>query len=1174
MTSPAYSVLYVDDEPGLLEIAKIYLEQTGDFHIEISPSVKAALDANRIASYDAIVSDYQMPGMDGIAFLKLIRERFGDIPFVLFTGRGREEVVIEAINNGADFYLQKGGDPEAQFVELAHKIRRAINRKRAELSIIESEKRLADIINFLPDATFAIDRAGHVIAWNRAIEEMTGVSAADMLGKGDYEYAIPFYSTPRKILIDLIFEPVDSISQNYAHVTQVKGILTADTTLPRPRGKVVTLMVTASPLYDRKGKIVGAIESIRDITDRKNAEVALFNAQKDWESIFRAIGHPAMILDPERRIIEVNDATIRDTGRSRDELLGLNCYEVFHCKDATGPPPCCPFEMLRKTGSVQTAEMEVQTLNGYYSVSCTPVYDPDGNLEKIIHISMDITGRRKAEEELREAHEQLTASEEELRSQYEELVSRERRIRESELRFRELAELLPQGIYEAAPDGRILFVNRMALELFGYTAADIEAGLSAMSVIAPVDRVRGAAAFHRRAVEGTPPQNNEYLALRKDGSTFPVSIFASPIHRDGRITGIRGVIIDISEQKKAADEILTANEQLTASAEELQVQYDELARQEQQIRESEEKYRQVVQFSPFGMHFYVINPDGALIFIGANPAADAILGVDHNQFIGKDILTAFPGLAVTEVPDRYRDVAQRGGSWQTDQITYAEGKIRGAYKVVAFQMRPGAMVAVFFDITDRKRAEEALRESEENYRAIIENIQDIIYRSDLDGNLTMVSPSFAAKLGYGSVDECIGKNVVEYFWMYPERRQEFLDELERNGSVSDYELVLKKKDGTPLIISTSSHFHHARDGAVDGVEGIFHDITVEKEAQQQIRILAGLNDISPASVIVHNPDGTMLYANERTFGLHGYTRDEFMALNLRQIDVPASEELMNERIEKLRRTGEATFDVEHFRKDGSILPLRVNTKFTRWNDREVIMSVSTDISDLKRVENALRERESALRIANNKLNLLSSMTRHDIINKIAVLRGNLKLTEKNCHDPRMLGFMKKMDASIAAIQSQIEFTRVYQDLGTHEPQWIDLASVVSRLAIPETIALKVDVEGVSVFADMMLENVFSNLLDNAVRHGEHATEIQISSHAAGENLVIIWEDNGIGIPASEKERIFERWFGKNNGLGLFLAREVLSLTGITITERGKAGNGARFEIVVPQGAWRIPAEPS
>ncbi|HSQ92696.1 MAG TPA: response regulator, partial [Methanoregula sp.] len=228
-------ILYVDDEPTLLELAKLFLEQSMDFSVDTDPAAHHALEEIAARPYDAVVSDYQMPQMDGIAFLKAVRSRYGDIPFILFTGRGREEIVIEAINNGADFYLQKGGDPTAQFAELAHKIRQAVARRQMEHSLVESEKRLSDIINFLPDATFAIDHAGTVIAWNRAIEEMTGVPAAGMLGKGDFEYAIPFYGSRRKILIDLIFEPDDVVSAHYAHIMRKKDILIADTTQPRPK---------------------------------------------------------------------------------------------------------------------------------------------------------------------------------------------------------------------------------------------------------------------------------------------------------------------------------------------------------------------------------------------------------------------------------------------------------------------------------------------------------------------------------------------------------------------------------------------------------------------------------------------------------------------------------------------------------------------------------------------------------------------------------------------------------------------------------------------------------------------------------------------------------------------------------------------------------------------------
>jgi PAS domain S-box-containing protein len=156
-----------------------------------------------------------------------------------------------------------------------------IEIQKARYALKLSERRLTDIINFLPDATFAIDREGRVIAWNRAMEEMTGVSAADMLGRGNYEYALPFYGARRRILIDMIYEDPDVIRSQYVNVQRNGNILVGEAFYPRMhRGRGAHLWGITSPLYDNDGNIVGAIESLRDITNRKMAEDALNRATK------------------------------------------------------------------------------------------------------------------------------------------------------------------------------------------------------------------------------------------------------------------------------------------------------------------------------------------------------------------------------------------------------------------------------------------------------------------------------------------------------------------------------------------------------------------------------------------------------------------------------------------------------------------------------------------------------------------------------------------------------------------------------------------------------------------------------------------------------------------------------------------------------------------------------
>jgi PAS domain S-box-containing protein len=263
-----YTILYVDDEEILLNVNKIYLEKNGEFSVDVASSGAAALNRIAAGQYDAILSDYQMPGMDGIELLKIIRDRHGNLPFILFTGKGREEVVMDALNHGADFYVQKGPDHKGMIAELRYKLNRAIERRRIGDELRRSRQQMTDIINFLPDATFVIDTCGRVIAWNHAIEKMTGCRKEDILGKGEYEYAIPFFGERRPMIIDTVLQ--DPLSTNAHNLKEEFPENKISQNLFAPGmngGKGAHLWVHAGPLCDAEGIVEGAIETIRDISD-------------------------------------------------------------------------------------------------------------------------------------------------------------------------------------------------------------------------------------------------------------------------------------------------------------------------------------------------------------------------------------------------------------------------------------------------------------------------------------------------------------------------------------------------------------------------------------------------------------------------------------------------------------------------------------------------------------------------------------------------------------------------------------------------------------------------------------------------------------------------------------------------------------------------------------------
>jgi PAS domain S-box-containing protein len=282
-------------------------------------------------------------------------------------------------------------------------------RKATELALQESERRLSDIIQFFPDAILVIDGGGKITAWNKAMEEMTGVKAGDMLGKDNYEYAIPFYGERRPILIDLAMKVDEQTEMKYADFDRSGSLITGEAYMPNLRGGQVYLFGTATALYNSQGELVGAIESIRDITERRRAEELLITEKERLAITLRSIGDGVIVTDNSGNIILLNKVAEDLLGWGQSEIVNLPLMDYFHIINArTRMRIKNILQRVFDTGTITELNDKTILINKHgreyiISESAAPVRDKDNNMIGIIIVFRDITEKQKMEDELLKA---------------------------------------------------------------------------------------------------------------------------------------------------------------------------------------------------------------------------------------------------------------------------------------------------------------------------------------------------------------------------------------------------------------------------------------------------------------------------------------------------------------------------------------------------------------------------------------------------------------------------------------------------------------------------------------------------------------------------------------------------------------------------------------------------
>ena len=404
---------------------------------------------------------------------------------------------------------------------------------------------LSDVIDFFPDAVLAIDKDGKVITWNKAMEKMTGARAVDMIGKGNYEYALPFYGIRRPILADLVLMPQDEVVGKYDLVQREGKTLTVEIFIPTFGNNGSHLWAKAAPLYDPQGETVGAIESIRDITERKKGEEALLKSEQEKEAILSSLKNVAVEhLDPQMHILWVNAAVQRSLGLTLQDLKGKFCYESIQGINA--PCPGCKAALTLQTGLPHEGELVTPDGKTWITRS-NGIKGLDGQIQGVVHVAMNITQRKLAEEKIAAMKQRLA----------------------------DVIDFLPDATLVIDKRGRVLTWNRAMEKMTGVPAIDMigkgdyEYALPFYGMRRPI--LADLVLLPDEVIE------KKYPYLLREGNTLVIEIFiptfgpngshiwakATPLYdSEGNIAGSIESIRDITDRKKAEEKIAAMKQRL------------------------------------------------------------------------------------------------------------------------------------------------------------------------------------------------------------------------------------------------------------------------------------------------------------------------------------------------------------------------------------------------------------------------------------------------------------------------------------------------------------------------------------------------------------------------------------------------------------------------------------
>jgi len=857
------------------------------------------------------------------------------------------------------------------------------------------------------------------------------------------------------------------------------------------------------------------------------------------------------VLDDDLVIHYVNEKVLNLEKKSSDEVIGKPVaragLQLLSLPDINR----ILLECSQGKDLLKEIEVTIDGKPGYFRAKFVPSILENGK-RGILIILEDITQIKQYQHDLektvQDRTKELTKTSKNLKIEIKNHREVKDAFEDSERRYQTLIELAEEGIWTFGPDGDTTFVNRKMSEILGYSSDEMM-GKSLFSYVSIRDKGFLEEKFSR--IKKGHNEHFELVFLKKDQTPAYTWLSASPrIDEHGTFVYGLFVVSDVTALKKA----------------------------DVALRESELHYRTIIETSPNGI--LVLDLDG-IIKLGNIQAATMLGYTTNDELTGRNFFDYVTPNDLENSREHLKETLEKGFTRYLECRLIAKDSTAFCAEISVSTIpdaanRPSGFVIVLSDITERRKAEYLVRKSEEKHRSLVEGISHIIFTTDTSGRFTYVSPVIQEILGYSATD-LIGR----YFYtLVPSEQRHILGEKlkeAQEGKLSPSDFKMIDKSGTihwgriiaqPLVEGMN----------ITGITGLIEDITDLKLGEEALRESEEKLNLaiegSGAGLWDWRVQSGEFVINDRWAEIPGYTREELLPLTIDTVssrthpeDLQRSRELLNRHFAGEDTGYECEIRVLH--KDGHWVWVQERGKVTERNrEGEPLRMTGTrlDISERKAAEEALRQ-------VNRKLNLISSLTRHDILNRVSVLLGYLDRAKSMTGDTALLDHLDRLEVSIKTIAKLVQFTRDFKDLGMHPPQWFaieDIIHGVLRNFDSNGIVLRFDVGPWEIYSDPQITQVFANIIENARIHGQNATEIFVGCTPKERGLSIVIGDNGVGIPGEMKKEIFEPGMVRNRGFGLFLAREILSITGMTLEENGVAGKGARFEIHVPLGSYRTP----